>query len=46
MYHSANSKLDNELYIMAFVNEMNRYARFMKVEETTNFSNPHGLSDK
>ena len=25
---------------------MNRYARFMKLEETTNFTNPHGLSDK
>lgn len=45
-YHLASFKLDNELYIMAFVGEMNKQARVLKIEESTRFSNPHGLSDK
>lgn len=45
-YNQASSKLDNQLFIMAFIAEMNKYAKYMKIDEFTNFSNPHGLSDK
>lgn len=44
--HEASSKMDNKLYIQAFVQEMRRYSKLMKIDDTTNFTNPHGLSDK
>lgn len=45
-FHEAGSKLENKLYINAFVSEMNKHAKWLKVDEDTNFTNPHGLSDK
>lgn len=45
-YTDACLKLDNKLFIMAFVAEMNKYSKFMKLDENTLFTNPHGLSDK
>jgi hypothetical protein len=45
-YHEASSSIDNEFFIDAFVDEMNRYAKILKIEDRTNFTNPHGLTDK
>ena len=45
-YNEACTKLDNKLFIMAFVAEMNKYSKYMKIDDTTLFKNPHGLSDK
>ena len=45
-YHEACGKVDNELFIAAFVAEMNKYVKLLKVDENTWFTNPHGLSDK
>ena len=43
--HLANFEFGQEEYIKAFVNEMNKQAKKLKLNHT-NFSNPHGLSEK
>lgn len=45
-YHEANSKVENMLYMAAFISEMNKHAKWLKLDENTAFTNPHGLSDK